>query len=241
MNKRGLSSMITALLVIFLIFVVIGIALGVILLGSDGNTEEVIDDSGEEENEDSGDVEFCGDLIVDVDSEECDGGVNCLGDCSCETGHVSDASNGCVIDESINCDGVFEEGEQCDGGDLCVECACPDGYEAEGVYPDGNGGCIQILSLVRGSVEEVWPAGTGMYFASSALPNEENVDYTGDFVAYTDALVCKTIFNYVTTIDSSYPLAHIAFSSNTNPLIEVGDEFEIWGSQPECEDSTLLV
>lgn len=203
--------------------------------GDEGGGEE----GGEEVEDEEGAV--CGNLIVET-GEECDsdGINNCIDtgfpdECTCEAGFVPDPeSNGCIVDESVVCDGVFDGNEQCDGGADCIalgepnECTCPNGFD-----PDGFGGCIAWVVVNTGLVEEVWPPDTGMYFASSDLPTY--TDYVSYYVSYTGAIECALIVNYVTPDISGYDKTHIAFSFDTD--IEVGDTYEIWETVPKCEAS----
>ena len=186
----------------------------------------------------------CGDFIVEG-GEECDSDElpdYCIDDglaneCTCEVGFIPDPeSNGCIVDPAVVCNLVFEEGEQCDGGADCIlpgepnECTCPDGYD-----PDGVGGCIVWSYLNSGIVEEVWPS-TGVFFASSDLPDAPT-DYTGYYVSYTGALFCKLIAYYLTTDLSSYDNVIVAFSTATNPVIAVENNYEIWETSVRCEAS----
>ncbi len=199
------------------------------------------DDGGD--GGDGGEETYCGDTFVQSPNddgfyEECDSGVNCLEDCTCEFGLIPDGTNGCMLEEGIICDGTWDGNEQCDTPDTedgCIdpgeegECTCESGYD-----PDENGGCIAWTPINSGTVEEVWPPDTGMYFASDNLP-KEGVDYTGYFVTYTDAIECSYIVNYVTPDISGYDKTHIAFSFSTD--ISVGDTYEIWGDMNRCTSS----
>ncbi len=172
---------------------------------------------------------------------ECDGGVGCT-DCICDAGYVPADPLGpdCEVDLLTDCgDGTFDsEHEQCDDSDPSVpedeciepgepnECTCPDGYD-----PDEIGGCIQRVALVTGTVDEVWPTDSVMYFASDSLPKDEGNDIlytTGYYVKFPGSveLDCVLIANYVIPF-GSYTMSHIAFNYEVD--IIVGDDYEIWG------------
>jgi predicted Ser/Thr protein kinase len=73
------------------------------------------------------DIKWCGDSEK-TSPEECDSGVRCNSDCTCETGYQQDpSSNGCV---EISCgDGVVGGEEECDGGYGCdSQCVCMAGW-----------------------------------------------------------------------------------------------------------------
>ncbi len=114
-----------------------------------------------------------------------------------------------------------------------AEVTCPPGCNPGEMCGDGI--CVVVDALHFGEVQEVWPGDSGMYFASSDLPDHDNpdyVDYTYSELSYTGATDCVTIANYVTTDISGYTIPHIAFNFETS--IIVGNTYYIWYTSDEC-------
>ena len=87
-----------------------------------------------------------------------------------------------------------------------------------------------------GTVDEVWPIGSVMYFASNSLPTAQGTDITYSSWYYVKfpgsaEINCLLIANYVLPF-GDYTWAHIAF--NYEVEIVVGNTYEIWG------DSTCM-
>ncbi len=196
-----------------------------------------------------GEDTFCGDLIVQTlndagtggpsnnGTEECDGGLNC-GEidapypCSCPSGYISDGSNGCEVDDSISCDGIFEPGEQCDGGLGCIDCLCGEGYIPT-VPPSAD--CLQITYINSGTIDNVWPPGTGIYFDDDALPMVDALYYgKAAFFPGVDPTQCFLIIGY--DYDANiYVYSAIVELDLFSPLnIALGDDYQIWDEMQEC-------
>lgn len=189
----------------------------------------------------------CGDLTVGG-AEECDSGgvANCINtglpnECTCEVGFIPDPnSNGCIVDNSIICDGVFDGNEQCDGGLGCIapgepdECTCQVGYIPTN---PSSADCIQITYIDSGTIDNVWPPGSGIYFDDSELPKEDGLYYgKASFFPTVNNTQCFLIIGY--SYEPSIYTNAIVELDLFEPLnIATGDDYQIWGSMQECTDA----
>lgn len=177
---------------------------------------------------------FCRDNFVQSPNgenfeEECDRGLNCLSDCTCEIGYVptTPRSKDCQVNPEVVCNGFFDsENEQCDGGGNCqADCTCPSDYE-----PDGIGGCAQITALNTGTVGNIWPPGASKYFDSDNLPKSLTVSsYNGNYIKFSGAETrCLQITwaEYLST--ESYDRSYLRLEDIAQ--ISSGDNYEIWES-----------
>lgn len=98
----------------------------------------------------------CGNNQLDQ-SEDCDGGNNCLQTCKCPTGNVPDGAKGCKEPPPACGDSKLDQGEECDGGPECLQtCKC-----SAGKVPDGNGGCTAPVCQPNCSGKVCGPDGCG--------------------------------------------------------------------------------
>jgi len=136
---------------------------------------------------------------------------SCTPDC---TNAICGASNGC---EGI-CTG---ENGTCDVGNLC----------------NSTGTCVEVIAINNGTVDQVWPADSGLYFASEDLPLEPQdlpTTYPGKYVKVTgnpSEVRCIPILLYRLNL-TDFPYAHIGFNMVTN--ITVNDPYYIYDSYIEC-------
>ncbi len=198
-----------------------------------------------------GEDTFCGNLEVETPNdagtggplndgnEECDAegvGVICgtidATSCSCPSGYIADPeSNDCVVNEELICGDGWQDGEQCDGGLGCVDCLCDEGY----IPTDpATADCEEITYIKSGTIDNVWPPGSGMYFDDDELPKEEGLYYGKSvFFPTVDAINCFLIVDYSYDV-LIYSNAIVKLNLISPLIISAGDAYQIWDEQAEC-------
>ena len=94
-----------------------------------------------------------------------------------------------------------------------------------------DGTCVEILSINEGTVEEVWPGTSGMYFGSVNLPT--NTDYSRKYIKFLESLEtrCLLIAVYRFPVEG-YEKSHIGFNFETSIL--TGENYQVFETAEEC-------
>ena len=94
-----------------------------------------------------------------------------------------------------------------------------------------NGKCEEIVPINSGTVEELWPGDSGMYFGSSSL--SKITSYVGYYAKFPGSLEtsCLLIVIHRFPIDG-YTKSHIGFSFGTS--LQVGDSYDIYETIDGC-------
>ena len=89
--------------------------------------------------------------------------------------------------------------------------------------------------VLNGTVEEIWPEGVGIYFASSDLPKTKS--YEGYYINFpgSNETDCLLIARYMFPV-AGFEKCHIGF--NFESSIKSGDKYAIWETLEQCQNST---
>lgn len=189
-------------------------------------------------------------------------GEECTPDCTgvicgeqttnCPTGNIQCVGTSGTCPELLFCS---EEGVCVEENPICTPdcdgkvCGAPDGCPGDGVCTGSNatceigtlcnstGTCVQVVSINNGTVDQVWPTDSGLYFASEDLPLEPQnlpTTYPGKYVRVSNnpnELRCIPILLYRLNV-TDYPYAHVGFNFVTN--ISINNLYEIYNTQDEC-------
>lgn len=170
---------------------------------------------------------------------------NCTANC---TGKVC-GSDGC----GGSC-GTCQSGFSCSNG-LCISDTCvPDSNETTcgtsncgtklnncgqivscGVCSLGqicsDGTCSEITPINSGTVEDLWPGDSGMYFGSSSLSTETSyVGYYAKFPGSVETSCLLIVLHRFPT--EGYDKSHVGFSFST--ALQIGDNYEIYPTIDGC-------
>jgi len=178
------------------------------------------------ENEDNSCIPNCGSLQCGLDlvcGESCG---SCIGTDIC--------TNGICV--PLNC--VPESVAITCGTQICgtkinncgAEVTCLPGCSAGTICEDTI--CVPVSSIDEGTVEEIWPGTSGMYFGSADLPID--IDYSRKYIKFPSSLEvrCLLIAVYRFPVEG-YIKSHIGFNFETS--IETGNTYRIFETSEECQ------
>ena len=198
-------------------------------------------DGGECEPEDPSAT--CGEWECGTRQNNCGEDVDCGalagGDCATQYGEGWVCSNGTCVDYSTCEDTCASLGYDCGTWPICgvdticgdYEGGCAPGYEClEGV-------CAEITFINSGTIENVWPPESGIYFDSSELPKQDGL-YYGKAAYFPDKEPqnCYLIVDY-TYNEEIYSNAIVKLNLFEPLNIATGDSYQIWDSLSDCENS----
>lgn len=206
-------------------------------------------DTGGESGETGGDEGFCGDGTCLEGIENCE---NCLSDCGCNIGEscvggicVASCGDGdCVGDETCStceadcgsCESeIYCGDESCNGEETCQSCEADCGCEVGSECVEGI--CEAMEFATSGTIDAVWPPGSGIYFDDVDLPQVDGL-YYGAAVYFpdVDATSCYLIVGY--SYDPLvYANAIVELSLNEPLGISGGDTYQIWESVTDCNSA----
>ncbi|MDO8528933.1 MAG: hypothetical protein Q7S06_03525, partial [Nanoarchaeota archaeon] len=85
---------------------------------------------------------------------------------------------------------------------------------------------------INGTIEDVWPEGVGIYFASSNLPTVRS--YEGYYINFpgSEEKNCLLIARYMFPV-LGFNKGNIGFNFQT--AIKKGDKYMIWETLEECQ------
>lgn len=161
----------------------------------------------------------CGpDPVCGVSCGNCENGFNCLNGMCVSSSCVPDSNEttcgASVCGTKLNNCGAFVDCGTCSFGQIC-----------------SDGVCNIISPVNSGSVEDLWPGNSGMYFGSSSLPTDTSyVGYYAKFPGSAETS-CLLIVLYRFPIDG-YAKSHVGFSFGT--ALQVGDTYNIYETIDGC-------
>ncbi len=99
-----------------------------------------------------------------------------------------------------------------------------------------NGLNFNETGVLNGTVEDVWPEGVGIYFASSDLPKSRS--YEGYYVNFpgSEEKDCLLIARYMFPV-SGFEKCNIGF--NFESAIKNGDKYAVWETLEQCQSSAI--
>lgn len=233
MKKKGISGIITMLIIIALVLVAVGVVWVVINNILETSEEEVssgLEDLlenplriGEEEEEEDCTPEStemtCGVWVCGAKANNCGQDVDC-GTCdsgTCEEG----VCVGCIPD----CTGKECGDDGCGENENCGSCS-------EGNCIEGT--CVIEEYVNSGVVDLVWPPGVGLYFDSDDLSKE--ISYINYYVKFPEGAEsrCLIIYDYIfPALPEIYNKSHIRLGVSHSD-IQSSDNYEIWGTYAGC-------
>ncbi len=189
-------------------------------------SEESENENDGEEEEEEGCVPDCGLRICGPAPNGCEGEDACGPPCVSGTCSADGLScEGCTpltcIDLGYSCG---TPGDGCGG---TLDCgSCPEGQMCQ------EGTCILITPANTGTVEEIWPGTSGMYFGSTDLPVD--ISYQEYYIEFpgSEETDCLLIVIYRFPMEG-YEKSHIGFNFETS--IKTGDSYQIWETLEECQ------
>ncbi len=97
-----------------------------------------------------------------------------------------------------------------------------------------NGFEINETGTLNGTVEDIWPEGIGIYFASSDLPTVKS--YEGYYINFpgSEEKDCLLIARYMFPV-SGFDKCNIGF--NFESAIKTGDKYLVWETLEQCQNS----
>lgn len=148
----------------------------------------------------------------------------CSGETVCRNGVC--VSESCVSESNeITCGGV-ECGTKVNNCGEIINCGnCPFGETCK------NGICEIVGPLNTGTVEDLWPGDSGMYFGSTNLPTD--ISYQGYYIYFPGSAEthCLLISVYRFPVEG-YTKSHVGFNFATS--LRVGDQYEIYENIDGC-------
>ena len=142
------------------------------------------------------------------------------------TGDTNDTQETCTPEsDAITCSGAVC-GTKTNNCGTIVSCGtCESGLVCE------EGACTTIQSVNSGTVEDLWPGDSGMYFGSSSLPTDTSyVGYYAKFPGSAEnSCLLIVLYRYPT---EGYDKSHVGFSFSTS--LQIGDSYEIYSTIEGC-------
>ena len=193
---------------------------------SGGNSNENSNENSEENGEDTSCTPNCVGLECGLDpicgqscgtcswTDVCTNGICVPLDCVPETTVTTCGAQTCGT-KINNCGAEIECLPGCSSGTICEDDIC-----------------VLVTPINEGTVEDVWPGTSGLYFGSSSLPTD--VNYQGKYIKFPESSEtrCLLIIVYRFPVEG-YEKSHIGFNFETS--IISGNTYRIFETSDECQ------